>query len=46
MYCGGKPEHKHIANKYTYMREEIHAHNNGELTHVHKINAHVMNLQA
>ena len=27
MYCGGKPEHKRLANKC--MREEIHAHNNG-----------------
>ena len=29
MYCGGEPEHKRVANKC--MREEIHAHNNGEL---------------
>ena len=26
MYCGGEPEHKHVANKCT--REEIRAHNN------------------
>ena len=29
MYCRGEPEHKRVANKC--MREEIHAHNNGEL---------------
>ena len=26
-YCGGEPEHKHVANKCTC--EERHAHNNG-----------------
>ena len=31
MYCGGEPEHRHVANKC--MCKEIHAHNNGELYH-------------
>ena len=38
MYCGGEPEHKHVANKCTC--EEI------QYVHITIMNARVMNVQA
>ena len=48
MYCGGKAEHKHIANKYTCAKKYMHITMASYIAikTCSKINAHVMNLQA